>query len=63
MLQTLVTSTQSNTAAIGRLSEMLREYARINDQVRAVAKPDAPAPALGPKVREPRAYDGDRSDS
>ncbi len=51
--------TQSNSVAIGQLSEMLRTYAHISEQRHSVTG-NTPA-TQGPKIREPRAYDGDRS--
>lgn len=59
ILHDLAHFTQANTTAIGQLGDMLREYAHISEHRQDVTR-NAPS-APGPKVREPRTYDGDRS--
>ena len=59
VLHSISLFTQSNSAAIGQLSEMLRTYAHISEQRHNVA--GNTSVSQGPKIREPRAYDGDRS--
>ncbi|KAF7514280.1 hypothetical protein GJ744_000050 [Endocarpon pusillum] len=62
VLQVLAEGQRNSNEAVTGLSNTVAQYIHAQQETAMAAAPRAPFPHSGPKIKEPRTYDGDRSD-